>query len=75
MCSIPLRSAAPRCQHGQHAIPGEQRPGFGLWHRSNRDTAKLCAAIVAARGYDDIDPERVWEEWFEIRPFVYADRD
>jgi len=29
------------------------------------------AAVVERRGYDDIDPERVWEEWLEIRPSLY----
>jgi hypothetical protein len=33
-----------------------------------------CAhqAVVEARGYDDIDPERAWEEWLEIRPSLLA---
>jgi hypothetical protein len=29
------------------------------------------AAVVEARGYDDIDPERAWEEWLAIRPSLY----
>ncbi|WP_420137439.1 hypothetical protein [Sphingomonas sp.] len=28
----------------------------------------VVAKIAAARGYDDIDPERAWEEWMAIRP-------
>lgn len=24
--------------------------------------------IVASRGYEDIDPERAWDEWNAIRP-------
>lgn len=26
-----------------------------------------AAAMAAARGYDDIDPERAWEEWSVAR--------
>lgn len=25
------------------------------------------AAVDAGRGYDDIDPERAWEEWQQVR--------
>ena len=28
----------------------------------------MAPQIVEARGYDDIDPERAWEEWNAIRP-------
>lgn len=28
----------------------------------------VVPAIVEARGYEDIDPERAWEEWNAIRP-------
>lgn len=27
----------------------------------------VVTKIAEARGYDDIDPERVWEEWSAIR--------
>ena len=27
----------------------------------------VIPALVEGRGYDDIDPERVWEEWQAIR--------
>lgn len=40
-----------------------------------RDNASCVAmpkevheSIVESRGYSDIDPERAWEEWLEIRP-------
>ena len=29
--------------------------------------------ITAKRGYDDINPERVWDEWVEIRPSLLAE--
>jgi len=31
-------------------------------------TDEMLSKVVARRGYDDIDPERVWEEWLAIRP-------
>jgi len=28
----------------------------------------VVARIAEERGYDDIDPERAWEDWNAIRP-------
>lgn len=37
-------------------------------------TDEMLAKVVERRGYDDIDPENVWEEWLAIRPTL-PDRD
>jgi hypothetical protein len=34
----------------------------------------VAAKVAAERGYDDIDPERAWEDWQFIRPSL-VDRD
>jgi hypothetical protein len=31
-------------------------------------TDEMLSKVVARRGYDDIDPERAWEEWQAARP-------
>ena len=33
---------------------------------------QVAAEVVARRGYDDIDPDNVWEAWQAIRPSLYA---
>ncbi|KAB7775835.1 MULTISPECIES: hypothetical protein [Xanthomonas] len=35
----------------------------------------VCDAIAESRGYNDIDPERAWEEWVEIRSSLQAGSD
>ncbi len=33
---------------------------------------EIVAKIVEARGYDDIRPEHVWEDWMVIRPSLLS---
>ena len=33
------------------------------------------AAIVESRGYEDIDPERCWEQWKEVRKRLHEKPD
>jgi hypothetical protein len=28
----------------------------------------MIAKLAEGRGYDDVDPEHVWEQWLEVRP-------
>ncbi|MFT4265455.1 MAG: hypothetical protein QM572_18895 [Nocardioides sp.] len=32
-----------------------------------RSPRTVAEAMAERRGYDDLDPERVWEEWQEVR--------
>ena len=34
---------------------------------------QVAAEVTAKRGYDDIDPDNVWEAWLAVRPSLYAD--
>lgn len=34
--------------------------------------AATATSMAAARGYDDLDPERVWEQWQQARE-IFAD--
>lgn len=38
-------------------------------------TPEQRAAIDARRGYDDIDPERAWEDWQIARVELHSDDD
>jgi len=60
----------------------EQRKGAPLTEReviATRDAA-VCVALPRGvheslaedRGYDDIDPDRAWEQWSEIRMSLHA---
>ena len=46
--------------------------------RDNIDCKALSSsqrsAVDERRGYDDIDPEKVWEEWQEVRKDFFEDK-
>ena len=63
----------------------EQKKGSALTEHEVLAIRDGCAAIAlprsdvaklaAARGYDDIDPERCWEQWQQVRSELHGKRD